>query len=103
VYAIRVVGLFGARVVYVGESHSGRLKKTIARHFQTWGRGKGWWAGLFRSSGTDPGRTYNRGACEVCFAVCHPSKARELQAKWIGQLHPADNVNETEDEDKVPF
>jgi hypothetical protein len=100
VYAIRVIGMWTNKVVYVGESHSGRLTKTIARHFAAWGRSKSWWSGMF--SGTDPGRTYDRGECEVCFETCEPSKAIALQDRWIKELYPRDNVQGA-DPDAVPF
>jgi hypothetical protein len=104
VYAIRC----GGRVLYVGESHKGALKKTIVRHFQSWTRSGssrhkqsllGW---LFGSS-TDPGRTYDRSACEVCVQTCAgwPSPASlNLQAAWIKRLRPRDNIQGA---DPVPF
>ncbi len=100
VYAIRE----GGRVVYVGESHAGRLKKTIARHFQAWGRSpKGIIASLFSWGGSstpgDPGRTYNRSRCEVRFEVLRARDKKALhvaclkkQAEWIKSLRPRDNV-----------
>ena len=100
VYAIRE----GGRVVYVGESHAGRIKKTIARHFQSWSLSpKGIIASLFSWGGSstpgDPGRTYNRSRCEVRFEVltARDKKALHLlcikkQAAWIKALRPRDNV-----------
>jgi hypothetical protein len=32
-------------VVYIGESHAGRLYQTLTRHFQTWRRHKKFWSG----------------------------------------------------------
>lgn len=101
VYAIREAGFLGSRVVYVGESHTGNLKKTITRHFQSWGRGKGFWAGMFRGSNTDPGRTYDRASCEVCVLVTSPTQAIPTQDKWIREMSPRDNVIGAGDE--VPF
>jgi hypothetical protein len=104
VYAIRA----GGRVLYVGESHKNSLKKTIVRHFQSWSRSAGsarkqslmgW---LFGSS-TDPGRTYDRGSCEVCFQTCKPAPSPEslnLQSAWISRLKPRDNIQGA---DPVPF
>jgi hypothetical protein len=41
VYVIREKGFLGD-IVYIGESHTGRLKKTLLRHFQKWtGKTKG--------------------------------------------------------------
>ena len=104
VYAIRVPGFIARHVVqYVGESHSGRLAKTIVRHFQTWSRNKGWWSGMF-DTGADPGRTYPRGDCEVCFQKCDASRAIALQDEWIAALHPRDNILSTPPEkEEVPF
>ena len=34
-YVIKAVGLFGSTIVYVGESHTGRLYETMTRHFQS--------------------------------------------------------------------
>ena len=105
VYAIRVIGMWTNKVVYVGESHSGRLTKTIARHFAAWGRSKAWWSGMF--SGTDPGRTYDRAECEVCVEVtgqdrCESLRAIALQTSWIRELHPRDNIQDASEE-KIPF
>ena len=103
VYAIRVPGVFSPTVVYVGESHSGRLLKTVTRHFQYWSRGKGWWDGMFApSSDADPGRTCPRGDCEVAIQPCPASQAIALQYKWIKSLAPRDNIIGA-DEEEVPF
>lgn len=93
VYAIRKVGWFSSPVVYVGESHSGNLYKTLVRHFQSWNRGKGWWSGQYAPKQTDPGHTYDRGSHEVAFRVAAtPKRAIALQAAWIDKLKPRDNV-----------
>jgi hypothetical protein len=36
VYVIRELGLVLKPVLYVGESHTNNLRKTITRHFQKW-------------------------------------------------------------------
>lgn len=92
VYAIRHVGWLSSSVVYVGESHTGNLYKTLVRHFQSWNRGKSWWAGQFAPAQTDPGHTYNRSVHEVAFLAAPPKRALALQAKWIATLKPRDNV-----------
>jgi hypothetical protein len=102
VYAIRVSDFTERRVVYVGESHSGHLAKTIVRHFQAWTRGKGWWSGMF-GTGADPGRTYDRNDCEVCVRTCEASQAIALQDKWIRQLRPRDNILNAPPAEEVPF
>ena len=94
-YAIRTKAglLFGPAVVYVGESHTGNLRKTLCRHFQAWSRTKSWWRGQFAPSQTDPGHTYDRGAVEVAVQVTRsPAAAIALQGRWIRALKPRDNV-----------
>lgn len=94
VYVIREKGLFGSTVVYVGESHSGTLKKTLTRHFQGWKRSKAFWEEFFNPSGssTDPGRTYDRDKCEVRIWVCPAGKAVDLQFEKIAEYKPRDNL-----------
>lgn len=91
-YVIKAVGVFSSTIVYVGESHSGRLYETMTRHFQGWSRQKGFWAGLFVQSDNDPGTTYDRAACEVAVRIASPGRAVELQAELIRKLKPRDNV-----------
>src|SRR5262245_12003108 len=48
VYVIREIQRDGSsEVVYVGESHSGRLYETLTRHFQAWRRRKRFWSGQY--------------------------------------------------------
>lgn len=68
-YVIRAVGLFSSTIVYVGESHAGRLYDTVCRHFQGWRREKTRWLGFFVPSDNDPGTTYDREVCEVAVRV----------------------------------
>lgn len=99
-YAIRRSGLIFTTIVYVGESHTGNLYKTITRHFQVWTRQKrppqtvaDWWAKarVYSAEQTDPGHTYDRGECEVAIEVCPASRAVALQDAWIRRLKPRDN------------
>lgn len=99
-YAIRTNGLIFSTVVYVGESHSGNLYKTLTRHFQVWTRQKrppqtvaDWWAKarVYSAEQTDPGHTYDRSACDVRVQTCASSRAVALQDKWIRELKPRDN------------
>lgn len=93
VYAIRVRGvLFGSTVVYVGESHTGGLYKTLTRHFQSWSRRKQFWRGGYSPAQTDPGHTYDRARVEVAVAITAKSAAVARQAAWIRSLSPRDNV-----------
>lgn len=100
VYAIRERGWFSTTVVYVGESHTGGLYKTLTRHFQQWHRGKSWWRGQYAPAQTDPGHTYKRDAVEVAVRTSSRSRALSLQAHWISTLKPRDNVQIVEE---VPF
>jgi excinuclease UvrABC nuclease subunit len=82
-------------VLYVGESHSGRLYGTITRHFQSWSRGGSafkrlLWerAGFSRS---DPGIIYARHGCDVRAIVTSAENAPKLQAQLINRLRPRDN------------
>lgn len=105
VYAIRVPGFIAQHVVvYVGESHTGHLAKTIARHFQAWNR-QGELPSWLKGSTADPGRTYARGDCEVCVRACEASQAVALQDEWIAELHPRDNIlgAPPEKDEEVPF
>lgn len=86
-YAIRI----GGRVVYVGESHKGRLYGTITRHFQSWRRQKNFWRDLF-GSGADPGFTYDRGSAEVMVKVGTAATALGYQNTWIRRFSPRDNT-----------
>lgn len=97
-YAIKL----GREVVYVGESHAGRLRKTIARHFQAWSRRKDWWRGFF-SSGADPGRTYPREECEIGFVLTPADRAVAMQDRLIRRLRPRDNKLGKPADDDVPF
>lgn len=100
VYAIRHNGLLFSTVLYVGESHTAALYKTLTRHFQSWRRGKSWWFGTYAPAQTDPGHTYERGSVEVAVRTSSSSRALSLQADWIARLKPRDNVQLAEE---VPF
>ena len=91
-YAIRRRGLLFTTVLYVGESHTGALYKTLTRHFARWNRGKKWWRGAYRPAQSDPGHTYNRGDVEVAIFVGTKAEALAKQAEWIDELQPRDNL-----------
>lgn len=78
VYLIRETGILGA-VVYVGESHSDRLKQTAQRHFQSW-------------SGPTSGPTYSQSGTLVAFLKTRSGNAVELQNSLIEELRPRDNT-----------
>lgn len=104
VYVIRERGV----VVYVGESHTGRVYETLTRHFQTWRRWKRWWDGQY-GEGHDPGLTYDRASVDVAVRVTgHGDPAIEEEAALIRELAPRDNLNrqpepEPEPEEIIPF
>jgi hypothetical protein len=66
------------QILYVGESHSGRLRKTLLRHFQAW-------------TGRTAGKTYNPERVVVALRFCPPSAAVSCQNNLICRLRPRDN------------
>lgn len=88
----------GATVVYVGESHAGRLYGTVTRHFQEWTRNKQHWKGSY--SQHDPGLTYVREKCSVGVKVTRANDAIREQDKQIARLKPRDNIQGKPDEDE---
>jgi hypothetical protein len=88
----------GRRVFYVGESHTGNLRKTMTRHFQGWGRssGKTFWERMYGRQ-NDPGTTYERERCQVALYLTRPEDAKELEGTLIARFRPADNLAD------VPF
>jgi excinuclease UvrABC nuclease subunit len=93
-------------VLYVGESHTGRLKATLVRHFQQWKRDK-----LNLYSKTDwsrtTGKTYDRSDVLVWVHPCRKDQAQKLQYLLIQKLQPRDNhvdgSGELGDLSEVPF
>lgn len=88
VYAIR--DKRSGEVLYVGESHSGKLYATLTRHMQGWSRGssshRGW------TGPNDPGVTYLRSAVQIRWRVSSSRDAMRLESAWIRRLRPRDNV-----------
>jgi excinuclease UvrABC nuclease subunit len=78
VYVIREKGFFG-EIVYVGESHTGRLKKTLLRHFQRW-------------TGKTKGPTFSRSKVEIAIVKTRKEKAVELQNALIAEHRPKLNI-----------
>lgn len=77
-YVIR--SWFLERILYVGESHSGNLAKTIKRHFYPWR--------------DDPERrhsVYDRKKVEVAVRLTPPNSATGAQNNLIRELEPRDN------------
>lgn len=75
------------RILYVGESHTGRLRKTLLRHFQSW-------------SGPTAGYTTDRNRVEVAVIRTRPDAAPDLQMRMIARLKPRYNDIGKDD---VPF
>jgi hypothetical protein len=67
-------------VLYVGESHTGRLRKTVARHFQDW------------SDPRQPRFTYDRFQVQLCWLETADADAQAVEAQWIEELDPRDNL-----------
>jgi excinuclease UvrABC nuclease subunit len=80
VYIIRERGFFGT-VLYVGESHTGRLYSTLLRHFQHW-------------TGPTAGPTFPVSKVEVAIIRAPAGKAVELQNAVIAEYKPKHNVAE---------
>jgi len=78
VYVIREKGLFGS-IVYIGESHTGRLNSTMLRHFQHW-------------TGKTKGPTFARSNVEIAVFKTRKEKAVELQNALIAEHKPVLNV-----------
>jgi hypothetical protein len=79
-YVIRDVAT--GEVLYVGESHRGRLRQTLTRHFQRW-------------TGYQAGTIYNRYRVEVAVYKLDATarEVAEAQEDLIRALDPRDNVH----------
>lgn len=67
-------------VLYVGESHTGRLRKTLARHFQQW------------ADPRQPRHVYDRHRVQVCWMQTRADEALDTEAEWMEALDPRDNL-----------
>lgn len=76
-------------VLYVGESHTGRLFDTITRHFRKWKIDPRQDATGRRRGGT----TYSRNRVKVAWTTCRAELAVDAQAALITTLNPRDNSN----------
>lgn len=66
------------KTLYVGESHTGRLKKTMLRHLQFW-------------SGLTAGPTYRKNRVEIAVRFTPVNAAVAAQDNLICKLNPRDN------------
>lgn len=78
VYVIRERGFLG-RVLYIGESHTGRLHSTLLRHFQHW-------------TGKTAGHTFAVSKVEVAVVRTPAARAFDLQNAMIAEFRPTLNV-----------
>lgn len=69
------------KVLYIGESHTDRLKKTLLHHFQKW-------------EGKTAGPTYSRHDVELAALVTKKSRAVAVQNQFIRKMKPRDNTAE---------
>ena len=67
-------------ILYVGESHTGNLAKTLKRHFYAW-----------RDDAERVHNTYDRHAVEVAVRLTPPPAAVGAQDNLIRRLEPRDN------------
>jgi excinuclease UvrABC nuclease subunit len=82
VYIIKentIVGHVFGTVLYVGESHTGKLYSTMTRHFQRW-------------KGETAGPVYNPENVVVQVILTEAADALEMQNDAIANLLPRDNV-----------
>lgn len=86
------------RVLYVGESHSGRLYDTITRHFRSWAVDPSRDAQGRRRGGT----TYNRLQVLVAFVITEADVAQAAQFAEISRLRPRDNQVDGLSVDQMP-
>lgn len=91
IYAI----LQGSRVLYVGESHSGRLYDTLTRHFRDWK------IKTLDDGRTSGGTTYDRAKVRVVFKTLPASEAEAAQFTEIARLNPRDNTATGDNSRKV--
>jgi excinuclease UvrABC nuclease subunit len=78
-------------VLYVGESHSGRLRNTLKRHFWRW-----------KDSQQRIHHCYARSSCEAAVRLTSAARAPAYQNALIRKLDPRDNGNGW-GEDAAPF
>lgn len=77
-YLVKEKGILGS-VIYIGESHTGRLKKTLLRHFQHW-------------KGKTSGPTFTKRGYVVAVVRTRPEIAKSTQDALIDEYRPALNT-----------
>lgn len=86
------------RVLYVGESHTGRLYDTITRHFREWRTDPRQDAQGRRRGGT----MYDRADVLVAFVITEDDAAQAFQFAEISRLQPRDNQVSGDSVDGIP-
>lgn len=90
IYAIRDAST--GKVRYVGESHTGRLRKTLIRHFQQWS---------LDYQHTSPRTVYDPARSEVAWMPMKPdrdfSNIEDAEIRWMKELEPSDNITAPEE------
>ena len=92
-YVVREVTRDGPVTLYVGESHSARLRDTLQRHFQLW---RGYTAGV----------TFDRSrrALQVAVAITRTgAQAVAKQSELISRLRPVQNRQGLPEDHATPF
>ena len=75
-----IAELATGRALYVGESHSGKLRSTLMRHFQVW-------------NDTRPRATFDPRQCQIAWAQTAPDEALLYEAALIHQYQPTHNID----------
>lgn len=73
-----IAELATGRALYVGESHTGQLRKTLLRHFQVW-------------NDTRPRATFDPRQCQIAWAQTPADEALLYEAALIHQYQPSEN------------
>lgn len=79
--------------LYVGESHTGRLRDTMSRHWRVW-------------RGERVGPSYYRGQVQVAWYPCAADRTLDFESWLIDEYNPRDNElipAHDDDGDDVPF
>jgi excinuclease UvrABC nuclease subunit len=79
-----------AEILYIGESHTGRLYATLLRHFQHW-------------TGKTAGPTFAVSKVEVAVARCPANRALNLQNAMIEEFRPKLNITANPDAEGKPW
>lgn len=93
IYAI--LDAASGELLYIGESHTGRLYDTLTRHFRRWCCYVKKPGGRSRGPHGEGGKAYDRTRVLVAYTVLGDAQAQYHQALAIRRLRPRDNELET--------